>query len=33
MWKFLYIAVCLFFVALLSSAGRDAPKASSTLRP
>lgn len=30
MWKFLYIAVCLFFVALVGSAGKDAPKASST---
>lgn len=28
MWKFLYIAVGLLFVALLGGAGRDAPKTS-----
>ena len=28
MWKFLYIAVGLFFVALLGGAGRDAPNTS-----
>jgi len=30
MWKFLCIAVGLFFVALFGGAGRDAPKTSST---
>ena len=30
MWKFLYIAVGLLFVALLGGAGRDAPKTGST---
>ena len=29
MWKFLYIAVCLFFVAVLGGAGRDSSKSSS----
>ena len=30
MWKFLYIAVGLFFVALASGAGRDTPRTNST---
>jgi hypothetical protein len=29
MWKLLYIAVCLFFVAVLGGAGRDSSKSSS----